>query len=117
MSNRQFRIALMREKAGLSQQEVADALGVKKGRYGDWERETREINLREAIKLADLFDCSLDDLAGHKAPNSPSITADEQTIVDAYRVSDGRQRERLLDAAKSELRYAEEDAIKKESAI
>ena len=102
MSNRQFRIALMRESAGLSQQDVADALGVKKGRYGDWERETREINLRDAIKLADLFNCSLDDLAGHKAPDQPSITADEQTIVDTYRAA-GRLGKRVILATAREV--------------
>ena len=59
-----FAIKKMRMRAGLTQQQVADALGLKKGRYGDWERETREVNLRDAIRIADLFKCTLDELAG-----------------------------------------------------
>lgn len=117
MSNRQFNIALMRECAGMSQQEVADALGVKKARYGDWERETREINLREAVKLADLFNCSLDDLANHKVHNHASITADEQTIVDTYRAA-GRLGKRVILATTREVAEDMElDAREKKEAI
>ena len=85
-----FAIKKMRERAGLNQQDVADALGIKKARYGDWERETTTINLRDAIRLADLFECSLDELAGRDWPasDSPPLSDAEREIVDAYRACD-----------------------------
>lgn len=85
-----FAIKKMRERTGMTQQQVADYLGIKKPRYGDWERETREINLRDAIRLADLFECSLDELAGrewHGSEASP-LSGAEHEIVDAYRMCD-----------------------------
>ena len=85
-----FAIKEMREKAGYKQQDVADKLDVTIRRYGNWEREDREINLRDAIRLADLFGCSLDELAGREWPksSSPPLSRTERGIVDAYRASD-----------------------------
>jgi transcriptional regulator with XRE-family HTH domain len=50
-------------------------------------------------------------------PEQPSFTSDEQTIVDGYRAADDRQRERLLDDARREIRMAESDAREKKTAI
>lgn len=85
-----FAMKRMREQSGMTQQQVADALGIKKPRYGDWERETREVNLRDAIRIADLFQCTLDELAGREWPksSSPPLSRTERGIVDAYRASD-----------------------------
>ena len=85
-----FAIKEMREKAGYKQQDVADKLDVTIRRYGNWEREDREINLRDAIRLADLFECSLDELAGRDWPasDSPPLSDAEREIVDAYRACD-----------------------------
>ena len=85
-----FAIKKMREHAGLSQQQVADYLGIKTPRYGDWERETTTINLRDAIRIADLFQCTLDELAGRDWPkaSSPPLSRTEHGIVDAYRACD-----------------------------
>lgn len=88
-----FAIKKMRELAGMTQQEVADALGIKKPRYGDWERETREINLRDAIRLADLFHCTLDELANHHVEQAfPSLSPAERELLAAYRDTDERGR-------------------------
>lgn len=88
-----FAIKQMRERAGLNQQEVADVLGVKKARYGDWERETTQINLRDAIRLADLFGCTLDELAGREWPRiEANLTPEERDLLDAYRASNPQGR-------------------------
>jgi len=103
MSTRQFEIARMRSYAGLTQQEAADALGVKKARYGDWERETREINFRDAIRLADLFGCSLDELAGRKTPNAhaPQLSPEAQELVDLYDSSNAQGRDAIMAVARA----------------
>ena len=105
-----FAIKQMRERAKMTQPEVAKILGVRVGRYGDWERETREINLREAIKLADIFHCTLDELAGI---DEPTINEDESVIIAAYRATDEGNRERLLEIARMDLERAERIASQK----
>jgi hypothetical protein len=75
------------------------------------------LNLKDAIRLADLFGCTLDELANHKVPDQPSITADEQDILDGYRIADARQKRHMLSTARLELEMAEEDAREKKEAI
>lgn len=102
-----FAIKKMRENAGLSQQEAADALNETKRRYGGWEREEREINLRDAIRLADLFDCTLDELANHRVELAfPSLTTEERELVAAYNDTDARGRESIIETARREKRQA-----------
>lgn len=117
MTKRQFNIALMRELAGYSQQEVADALGIKKARYGDWERETTILNLRDAIRLADLFGCTLDELANHPVPERPTLTSDEREVLDGYRMLDERARRRVRRNVSNEVEDMELDAIEKKKAV
>lgn len=65
-------LAACRQRAGLRQQDVADKLGVSLMTYGSWERGTRAISFEQACALADLFSCSLDDLAGRDfSPDGP----------------------------------------------
>ncbi len=110
-----FAIKKMRELAGLSQQETADALSISKRRYGNWEREDREINLRDAIRLADLFHCTLDDLAGREWPrNANALSPTESELVDAYRSSDERGRGNILSTAQREKSASEEDVVRLE---
>lgn len=88
-----FAIKAMRQRKGLTQQEVADYLGIKKPRYGDWERETREINLRDAIRLADLFGCTLDELANHHVDSAfSSLSPEERRLLDAYKTANAQGR-------------------------
>ena len=86
-----FAIKQMRERRSLNQQEVADALGITLRRYGNWEREDREINLRDAIRLADLFGCTLDELAGRPWPTK-ELSPAERTLLDAYRTANAQGR-------------------------
>lgn len=104
MAERQFKLREMRDRARLSQQQVADSLGIPKGRYGDWERETTTLNLKDAIGLADLFGCTLDELAGHevRVPDHPVISADEHSIIDTYRAA-GRLGKRVILATTREV--------------
>ena len=113
MAKRLFNIAGMRKRAGMKQEEVAAALDMKTSTYGDWERETTVLNLKDAIRLADLFGCTLDELANHKVPDQPSITADELAIVDTYRAA-GRLGKRVILATAREVdEDMELDALEK----
>ena len=47
----------------------------------------------------------------------PSISPDEQVVVDGYRIADATQKRRMLSAAKLEIEMAEESALEKKEAI
>ena len=91
-----MRIREMRERSGMTQSDVADALDITRTRYANWESEYRDINLADAVKLADLYECSLDELAGRDWPhdNAVRIAPDEQLVIDAMAKlnRDGRAR-------------------------
>lgn len=66
-----FDLANMRARSGMTQGEVADAIGVNIAAYRSWENGRRMLNLEQASQLADLFACTLDDLAGRVPPQAP----------------------------------------------
>ena len=55
----------VREAAGLTQEEVAYALGVKIGTYRSWEQGRRSLNGQKLSMLADYFGVSADEIIGY----------------------------------------------------
>lgn len=55
----------VREAAGLKQEEVAAALGVKLGTYRSWEQGRRGINGEKLSILADYFGVTADEILGY----------------------------------------------------
>ena len=60
------RLVQLRKKRGLTQQQIADEIGVNRGSYSNWEKGKREPSFENLIKLADLLDVSLDWLFGRE---------------------------------------------------
>ena len=58
----QIKLYGARKRAKLSQQEVADILGISRNSYGQKERGDVPFNLEEMFALSELLDSSLDDL-------------------------------------------------------
>ena len=58
----QIKLYDARKRAKLSQQEVADILGISRNSYGQKERGDVPFNLEEMFALSDLLNISLDDL-------------------------------------------------------
>lgn len=58
-----------REARGLSQQQVADKIGVSRSTYLSVERGTKELSLSEAETLARLFGITVDELLQNRVPN------------------------------------------------
>ncbi len=61
----QERIMELRKTNGYSQQYVASVLGIKQPSYIRYEKGSAQPNLDNLVKLADLFDVSVDYLLGH----------------------------------------------------
>ncbi len=62
----------LRKRRGLSQDDMAERLGIKKSRYGTWERGERMPSLAQAYDCAVALDCSIDEIAGHDLPQTYS---------------------------------------------
>ncbi|MCK1226209.1 helix-turn-helix transcriptional regulator [Streptococcus uberis] len=58
----QHRIKELRTQAGLSQQSLADQIGVRCKTISDWERGIHRISTDNAKKLSQFFQISMDDL-------------------------------------------------------
>ena len=58
----QIKLYDARKRAKLSQQEVANILGISRNSYGQKERGDVSFNLEEMFALSDLLNASLDDL-------------------------------------------------------
>lgn len=48
----------------MTQEDLAKLIGVSKGVVGHWERNHTSITLEDACAVADVFNCTLDELAG-----------------------------------------------------
>lgn len=66
MSIFQEKLKEMRKMCGLTQQKVAEKLGISQPSYIRYENGTAEPTLENLVKLADLFDVSVDYLLGRK---------------------------------------------------
>ncbi|MCY7088754.1 helix-turn-helix transcriptional regulator [Streptococcus oralis] len=60
------RLVQLRKKRGLTQQQIADLVHVNRVTYTNWEKGKREPSFENLVKLADLFDVSLDCLFGRE---------------------------------------------------
>lgn len=55
----------LRRAANMSQKELGDKLNVVQGTIASWEKGRNEPSIAMLIQLADIFDCTLDELVGH----------------------------------------------------
>lgn len=97
-----FAIKEMRKRAKMTQADVAEKLGLTENGYYKWEHEERDISLKDAMRLAELFDCTLDELAGYSPPSGGVITQDERQIIDLYRSTDARGRTTIFAVAQAQ---------------
>lgn len=58
------RLVQLRKKRGLTQQQIADEIGVNRGSYSNWEKGKREPSFENLIKLAYILDTTTDFLLG-----------------------------------------------------
>lgn len=60
------RLKRLRKAQKLSQERLAEAIGISYSAYRRYESGERDMPLTVAVRLADLFQVSLDELAGRK---------------------------------------------------
>lgn len=82
------RIAYLRERRGLTQEELSQALGISRAALSHYEKNRREPDSETLTKLADLFKVSLDYLVGRT--DNPTIVMDREVgeFIDHLELSD-----------------------------
>ena len=96
-----LRMKEIRVRKGLGQKEVAAALGIPVRRYGSYEREERTLSLRDAALIADVFDCTLDELAGRDfRAGAPYADPRQAELNQCWAEADGARRDTILSVAR-----------------
>jgi len=105
-----FRINLKvaREKAGISQKQLADKIGVAQGTVGNWEAGIREPSLEVINKLATILNVHAaelisDDLTPPKAKSSPAEAEDDDITFDNFTYAFLDESKELTEAQKEML--------------
>ena len=63
-------IRALREAAGIKQYELAARMGVKQASVSAWESGESNPSVENLKKLADIFQCSIDELLGYGRPSA-----------------------------------------------
>lgn len=87
-------IKTLRKEKNLKQKDLANILNTSQSTIGKYEREELEPNLTMIIKIANLFNCSVDYILGReledgtiiiKNNNQPTLTTKEKTLLNYFR--------------------------------
>ena len=93
------RLKEFRERKGLNQVQVAQHIGVGPRVYNRWERGGAVPRLDTLIKLADLLEVSLDELAGRVEPHAAEFRARNPKLHKLYQQLEGLSQEEQQAAA------------------
>ena len=74
----------LRKASDLTQGELANKLGTTLRVVSSWERGETMITLADAARVADVFECTLDELAGRSWPKPDYADPLQQAMNDAY---------------------------------
>lgn len=95
-------LKLLRKEKGISQQQLADIIGVTQQSINKYENHKIEPDIDTLIKLAVFFDTSVDYLIGHSSIRHViedvrryDLNSDEIRLVEGYRLLSKTQKETL----------------------
>lgn len=97
MGNFKNRIYDLRKERHLSQQQLADRIGVNKQTISQYERGVREPQFEMLGILCDYFNVSADYLLGRDSVTMRLLNSDELHIINAYRDLDSQGRQLFLE--------------------
>lgn len=102
-----LKIKEFRIKKGINQKTLGEILNIGKGSISNWEVGRTEPSLECLIKLADYFQCTIDELLGREdyvtgdvVVQGTQLSADEQQLVELYRTLSIRDKAELIGFAK-----------------
>lgn len=105
-----------RKKAGLTQKQFADMLGVKNTAVSNWESGNNSIDIETLFAACEVFGVTLNDMYGKYSTDSCSsvqdLPADESQLLATYRALNNQGKEYILQT----LNMAAQVYIKSDSA-
>lgn len=88
-----------RKAMRLTQAELAELVGATNRQIGTWERGEAEMDLVFACRLANVFDCSLDEFVGNPVRGERSYDAEQALLLSYFSLLNDEGRQRLLEYA------------------
>lgn len=92
------RLREMRQRAGLSQAELAERYGADQGTISNWENSKRPLSIEKMRGLARVLGCTVADLLGDE-DNPDRLDDTERALIEQYREADEQQREMIARVA------------------
>lgn len=88
----------LRKKHGLSQKELAEAMGISDRTISTWENDNSAPSIKDLVKLVELYDIDLDDFlcVTRKTPDKTKEERNEEFIAQFRALSPKRQRALLM---------------------
>lgn len=91
-----MKIKELRHLKGISQNDIADALGLTNQVISRYENNLREPNIQTLCALADYFHVSIDELVGHTPVTDETHSSEDQILIDVMHLSD-HNKDRIRD--------------------
>ena len=93
-------LKVLRNKSGMSQQQLADVIGISQQSVNKYENHKVEPDIDTLIRIADCFGVTVDQLIGRIAPpeyeSSTEIQSDKQDFIKSFDLLDEEERKSIL---------------------
>lgn len=101
-----------RKKAGLTQKQLADKIGVKNTAVSNWESGNNSIDIDTLCLVCDVFGITLNDIYGGYSERSTVLSDDEMNLIATYRdISDQGKQYLLQTLAIVKATYKKRDSL------
>ena len=97
------RLKIFRKERGLTQTQVADAVGLGRQAYAYYEKGEREPSTETLCKLADFFGVTVDELLGRTPQLFDDARVDRPEIMELYELMTPQQQSNLVNYARGML--------------
>lgn len=100
----------LRKSKNMTQEQLAEKIGISRSKVSSWETNKRCMNIIEAIKLAQVYEASLDNLFA-----IPEITAEEYVKISDKFIKDKRisfqEKVRIIELIRNSLKAKHVDEL------
>lgn len=99
-------LSSIRKASGLTQLQIAGALGVSKATYSSWEVGRAEMGADRLVALSDLFGCTPNDILGYRSSSSQFsvLSSAEEECINLFRSAPPNIREDVIDIMRSTVK-------------
>jgi len=96
----ELKLKELRRSRRITQEQLAEMVGATKRKIGAWERGENDIPMDYAVAIADVLECSVDEIAGRKSGVlAMQLNWAERQLVRMYRSMDAEGRNATMEYA------------------